>query len=259
MPLISVTRGSLAYGDVALLESVDLQLEAKERVALIGRNGSGKSSLLAAIAGSRQLDDGEIWRAPGVRIGHVPQEPVLDDTATVFESIVAGMGDISALVGEYHDVSHRLGDTDADTEVLLARLHELQVSLEAVDAWSYLTQAERVIQRFGLDADASVGTLSGGQKKRLALAHALATFPDVLLLDEPTRGIDVGTKSEIYRLMGELAAEGRAVIFVSSYLTELLAVCDRVAVMARGRLQAIRPASEWTAEAVMSVAVSGEN
>ena len=147
MPLISLTRGSLAYGDLALLDSVDLQLDAKERVALIGRNGSGKSSLLAALAGVRQLDDGEIWRAPGLRIGHVPQEPEFDDAATVFESIVGGMGEISTLVGAYHNVSHQLGETGADTDVLLARLHELQASLESVNAWSYVSQAERAIQR----------------------------------------------------------------------------------------------------------------
>jgi ABC transport system ATP-binding/permease protein len=201
MPLISLTRGSLAYGDVALLDSVNLQLDAKERVALIGRNGSGKSSLLAALAGGRQLDDGEIWRAPGVRIGHVPQEPELDESATVFESIIGGMGDISTLVGEYHSVSHRLGDSDAHTEVLLARLHELQASLEAVDAWSYVSQAERAIQRFGLDADAAVGTLSGGQKKRLALAQALAGSPDVLLLDEPTNHLDIDSIAWLEELL----------------------------------------------------------
>ena len=201
MPLISLARGSLAYGDVALLESADLQLDPKERVALIGRNGSGKSSLLAALAGGGQLDDGEIWRAPGVRIGHVSQEPELDDAATVFESIVGGMGAISALVGEYHNVSHQLGDAGADTDVLLARLHELQASLEAVSAWSYVSQAERAIQRFGLDADASVGTLSGGQKKRLALARALASSPDVLLLDEPTNHLDIDSIAWLEQLL----------------------------------------------------------
>jgi ATP-binding cassette subfamily F protein uup len=233
MPLISMTRGSLAYGDVALLEGADLQLDAKERVALIGRNGSGKSSLLAALAGARQLDDGEIWRAPGVRIGHVPQEPELDDAATVFESIVGGMGDISTLVAEYHDVSHRLGDTDADTEVLLVRLHELQASLEAVDAWSYLTQAERAIQRFGLDADARVGTLSGGQKKRLALARALAGSPDVLLLDEPTNHLDIDS---IAWLEEFLLGSPVTLLFITHDRRLLDRLATRVIELDRGRL-----------------------
>ena len=102
----------------------------------------------------------------------------------------------------------------------------------------------------------TIGELSGGNQQKVAIARVLHQQADVLLLDEPTRGIDVGTKAEIYRLMGELAAEGKAIIFVSSYLTELLAVCDRVGVMARGRLKEIRPAADWTEEAVMSVAVT---
>ncbi|GDY11026.1 sugar ABC transporter ATP-binding protein [Planctomycetia bacterium] len=102
----------------------------------------------------------------------------------------------------------------------------------------------------------SVGELSGGNQQKVAIARVLHQEADILLLDEPTRGIDVGTKAEIYRLMGEQAAAGKAIIFVSSYLTELLAVCDRVAVMSRGRLKEVRAARDWTEEAVMAVAVS---
>ncbi len=233
MPLISLTRGSLAYGDLALLDSVDLQLDAKERVALIGRNGSGKSSLLAALAGVRQLDDGEIWRAPGLRIGHVPQEPEFDDAATVFESIVGGMGEISTLVGAYHNVSHQLGETGADTDVLLARLHELQASLESVNAWSYVSQAERAIQRFDLEADTRVGTLSGGQKKRLALARALAGSPDVMLLDEPTNHLDIDS---IAWLEGFLLGSLVTLLFVTHDRRLLGRLATRVIELDRGRL-----------------------
>ena len=104
--------------------------------------------------------------------------------------------------------------------------------------------------------DQTIGELSGGNQQKVAIARVLHQGADILLLDEPTRGIDVGTKAEIYRLMGEQAAAGKAIIFVSSYLTELLAVCDRVAVMSRGRLKDIRPASDWTEVSVMAVAVS---
>jgi ribose transport system ATP-binding protein len=117
----------------------------------------------------------------------------------------------------------------------------------------------RWMQRLQVKANSpeqSIGELSGGNQQKVAIARVLHQQADVLLLDEPTRGIDVGTKSEIYRLMGELAADGKAIIFVSSYLTELLAVCDRVGVMARGRLREIRPAADWTEEGVMGVAVS---
>jgi ribose transport system ATP-binding protein len=102
----------------------------------------------------------------------------------------------------------------------------------------------------------TIGELSGGNQQKVAIARVLHQQADILLLDEPTRGIDVGTKSEIYRLMGELAAEGKVVLFVSSYLTELLAVCDRIGVMSGGALREIRPASEWTDESIMSIAIS---
>jgi ABC-type sugar transport system ATPase subunit len=120
-------------------------------------------------------------------------------------------------------------------------------------------EVARWMQRLQVKArspEQAIGELSGGNQQKVAIARVLHQQADVLLLDEPTRGIDVGTKAEIYRLMGELAAEGKAIIFVSSYLTELLAVCDRVGVMARGRLKEIRPAADWTEETVMSVAVS---
>lgn len=114
----------------------------------------------------------------------------------------------------------------------------------------------RKLQVKAASPEQAIGELSGGNQQKVAIARVLHQQADILLLDEPTRGIDVGTKSEIYRLMGELAAEGKAIIFVSSYLTELLAVCDRVGVMSRGKLKEIRPAADWTEEAVMSVAVS---
>jgi ABC transport system ATP-binding/permease protein len=233
MALITVSGGCLAFGDVALLDNVDLQLQARERVALIGRNGSGKSSLLAALAGLRQLDDGEIWRAPGLRIGYVAQEPQLDDELPVFDCVVGGMGEISQLVSEYHDVSHQLGDSGADTQSLLARLHELQTALEALDAWAYVSQAERAIDRFGLDPDAVVGTLSGGQKKRLALARSLAITPDVLLLDEPTNHLDIDSIAWLEEL---LIGSSSALLFITHDRQLLDHLATRVIELDRGRL-----------------------
>ena len=105
--------------------------------------------------------------------------------------------------------------------------------------------------------DQTVGELSGGNQQKVALGRLLHQEADVLLLDEPTRGVDVGSKAEIYHLIGALAAQGRAVLFVSSYLPELLGVCDRLAVMARGRLSAVRPVPDWTAEQIMAYATGG--
>src|SRR5207253_7916005 len=102
--------------------------------------------------------------------------------------------------------------------------------------------------------DQLVGQLSGGNQQKVALGRLLHQQADILLLDEPTRGVDVGSKAQIYRLIGELAEQGKAVLFVSSYLPELLGICDRLAVMARGRLGAIRPVADWTAEQTMAFA-----
>ncbi len=105
-------------------------------------------------------------------------------------------------------------------------------------------------------AEQTIGQLSGGNQQKVAIARVLHQGADILLLDEPTRGIDVGTKADIYRLMGELAAQGKSIIFVSSYLPELLAVCDTLGVMSRGQLREIRPASRWTENEVLSVAIA---
>jgi ABC transport system ATP-binding/permease protein len=233
MPLITVKNACLAYGHVPLLDHADLQIDARERVALIGRNGTGKSSLLAALDGLASLDDGEIWRQPGLRIGYVPQEPPFDGEATVFAAVVAGMGDASRLLEDYHRVSHRLAETDADHEALLSRLHKLQTELEAHGAWSQTSQAERVIAQFGLDADARVGSLSGGQKKRLALARALAASPDLLLLDEPTNHLDIGA----IEWLEELLLSGNAsLLFVTHDRQFLDRLATRIIELDRGLL-----------------------
>ncbi|MBL8487305.1 MAG: ATP-binding cassette domain-containing protein [Rhodocyclaceae bacterium] len=233
MPLLSVTGAHLAFGHVPLLDGVSLQLEAGERVALIGRNGTGKSSLLAAIAGQSHLDDGEVWRAPGVRLGYVPQEPPLPEDGTVFAAVVAGMGEVSRLLAEYHEVSRRLAEPGNSHRELMELLEVLQHELEARGAWSWESQAERVISRFSLDPDARVGSLSGGQKKRVALARALAVAPDVLLLDEPTNHLDIGAIEWLEDLLVE---SGTALLFITHDRRFLDRLATRVVELDRGRL-----------------------
>ncbi len=234
MPHLILSDASLAYGHVPLLDHADLQLDPGERVALIGRNGCGKSSLLRALAGQGALDDGSVWRQPGIRMGYVPQEPPFDPSLTVFEAVVAGMGEVAALLAEYHAVSHAMAESSDDHEALLERLHTLQGELEARNAWSFETQAERVIQRFSLDPDASVGTLSGGQKKRLALAQALAVTPELLLLDEPTNHLDIGAIEWLEEL---LRSSGVAMVFITHDRRFLDRVATRIVELDRGHLQ----------------------
>ena len=234
MPYLILSDASLAFGHVPLLDHAEFVLEPGERVALIGRNGCGKSSLLRALAGQGMIDDGTVWRQPGVHLGYVPQEPPFDPELTVFEAVVAGMGEVSRLLAEYHAVSHALADESAaDQTGLLERLHPLQAELEARHAWSFETQAERVIQRFTLDPDAKVGTLSGGQKKRLALAQALAVSPEMLLLDEPTNHLDIGA---IEWLEDMLIGSNVSMVFVTHDRRFLDRVATRIVELDRGRL-----------------------
>lgn len=236
MPYLKLNDACLAYGHVPLLDHADFQLDPGERVALIGRNGTGKSSLLAAMAagsGKGRLDDGEVWVQPGVRVGYVPQEPPFEPAMSVFEAVVSGMGETSRLLAEYHEVSHRLGEEEAGHEALLARMDSLQHELEARGAWAYEAQAERVIGRFGLDPEALVGTLSGGQKKRLALAQALAVAPEVLLLDEPTNHLDIGAIEWLENLLIE---SGVTLLFITHDRAFLDRVCTRIVELDRGKL-----------------------
>jgi ATP-binding cassette subfamily F protein uup len=236
MPYLKLSDACLAYGHVPLLDHADFLLDPGERVALIGRNGTGKSSLLAALAagsGKGRLDDGEVWVQPGIRVGYVPQEPPFDSEATVFEAVISGMGEASTLLAAYHDVSHRMADGAGDHDALLARMESLQHELEACGAWTYEAQAEKVIDRFGLDPDASVGTLSGGQKKRLALAQALAVAPEVLLLDEPTNHLDIAA---IEWLETMLIETGVTLFFITHDRSFLNRVCTRIVELDRGKL-----------------------
>ncbi|HTY03576.1 MAG TPA: ATP-binding cassette domain-containing protein [Rhodocyclaceae bacterium] len=234
MPLISLSQACLAFGHVPLLDHADLQFEEGERVVLIGRNGSGKSSLLAALAGAGHLDDGVVWRQPGLKVAYVPQEPAFDEGATVFDAVVAGMGDATRLLRQWHETSHHLAEPGGDQAALLAQLDRLQHELEAIGAWSSASQAERAIEKFGLDAEARVSDLSGGQKKRVALAQALASEPQLLLLDEPTNHLDLAAIEWLEEL---LLASGTSIFFVTHDRRFLDRLATRIVELDRGRLR----------------------
>jgi ATP-binding cassette subfamily F protein uup len=236
MPVLKLSCACLAFGHVPLLDQADFQLDAGERVALIGRNGSGKSSLLAALAagdGRAGLDDGEVWVQSGVRVAYVSQEPEFPPGASVFEAVVAGLGEISGLLARYHEVSHRLAEGGGGQESLLTQLDGLQHALESRGAWSFEAQAERAVARFNLEADAPVATLSGGQKKRLALARALVSAPEVLLLDEPTNHLDIAAIEWLESLLVE---SGMTLLFITHDRRFLDRVCTRIVELDRGRL-----------------------
>ena len=230
MPLLTIDRAHLAFGHVPLLDGADLQIDARERVGLIGRNGAGKSSLLGAICGRLALDDGTVWQAPGLRVALVEQEPAFGDGLTVFGAVTEGLGDLAADLRAWHDAAHAAESGEAHA---LDRLHDLQVRLEAADGWRLTSRVEQAVSRLGLDADADVASLSGGGRKRLALAQALVAEPDLLLLDEPTNHLDV---DGILWLEGLLADFPGAVFFITHDRAFLDAVATRIVELDRGRL-----------------------
>ncbi|MCL2656770.1 MAG: ATP-binding cassette domain-containing protein [Betaproteobacteria bacterium] len=230
MPLLTLNSACLAFGDVALLDHAELVLEPGERVALIGRNGAGKSSLLRALAGSARLDDGMVWRQPGLRVAYVSQEPDFELGRDVFATVAEGVGEAARLIADYHacaqEVAH--GDTAA-----LARLEDLQHRLEATHGWTLHHKVEQVIDRLGLDGEAQVASLSGGGVKRVALARALAGEPDLLLLDEPTNHLDIDAIAWLEELIRSFRG---GVVVITHDRAFMDAVATRIVELDRGRL-----------------------
>jgi len=236
MPLVQLSQLSLAYGHVPLLDHVDLVIEPGERIGLIGRNGSGKSSLLAIIEGLAAADDGKVWRAPQLKLASVSQEPAFRSGQSVFEAVAEGLGKGTKLLVDYHAATHALADGhhEGDT-ALMERLQHLQEALDASDGWSLQHRIEATLSRLQLPEDAPVSELSGGLKKRVALARALVMEPDLLLLDEPTNHLDV---TAIEWLEETLRSFPGSVLVVTHDRRFLDSVALRIIELDRGRLSA---------------------
>ena len=222
MALITLSNAHLAFGHVALLDGAGFSLDSGERVALIGRNGTGKSSLLKILAGLDKPDDGVLQFQQGLRRTYVPQEPVFEAEATVFEAASEGAAEARKLRERYEQ--HLPGDD----------LDALQTRIEHLDGWMWEQRVEQTLQRLHLDGAARVDTLSGGTKKRVALAQALVAHPDVLLLDEPTNHLDLDA---IDWLQGLMVQWSGALLFVSHDRAFIDAVATRIIELDRGALR----------------------
>ena len=231
MPLLSVENACLAFGHVDLLDHASFQLDAGERVALIGRNGSGKSSLLRAIAGQASLDDGRVWRETGLVTAYVPQEPDFELDGDVFSTVADGLGDAARLLVDYHAAMVAVSE-HAGPEAM-ARLDTLQHAVEAADAWRLNQRVEQMLEKLALPSDARVSSLSGGGIKRVALARALVAEPDLLLLDEPTNHLDL---DGIVWLEGLIRDFRGAVIVITHDRVFLDNVATRIIELDRGQL-----------------------
>jgi len=222
MAVLSLSNAHLAFGHVALLDGAAFSLETGERLGLIGRNGAGKSSLLKIIAGLEKLDDGLLQMTQGLRIRYVPQEPVFEPGHSVFEAVSEGIAEARALRLAYEE--HAPGvDLDA-----------LQTRIEALDAWNWEQRVETTLAQLHLDGAREIGQLSGGMKKRVALAQALVAVPDVLLLDEPTNHLDLDSIAWLEELLRGFKA---SVMLITHDRAFLDGVATRIVELDRGVLR----------------------
>ncbi|QKM64496.1 ABC transporter ATP-binding protein [Polynucleobacter tropicus] len=229
MALIVLTDAKLAFGHVDLLANTAFSLESGERVGLIGRNGTGKSSLLKILAGIEKMDDGLLQYQQELRIAYVPQEPIFEAEETVFEAVSKGVAEAKALREEYEALS--VGEWD---DAAHHRLDEVQSKLEALSGWNWEQRVHETLDRLHLDADVKISNLSGGTKKRVALARALVEVPDVLLLDEPTNHLDLDSIAWLEELLKEYQG---SVILITHDRAFLDNVCTQIVELDRGILR----------------------
>lgn len=228
MPLLLTAQDlSLAFGWRPLLDHVNFSLESGERVALLGRNGEGKSTLLNVLRGAQMPDDGSLRISEGVRIAYLPQDPPAADARTVREVVRDGLAETAALVERYQTLLAAHDEHDAD------ELARLEAAVAAADGWQLDNRIDGILQRFDLDGAAQMADLSGGWRRRVWLARVLVARPDVLLLDEPTNHLDMGAIIWLENLLNNFAG---AVVFVTHDRAFLEKVANRIWELDRGRL-----------------------
>ena len=250
MALITFDRVSIAYGHLPLLDNIVLQVEARERVCVIGRNGTGKSTLLRIMNGELVPDSGFVHQQPDVQTALLVQDVALSTDQPVFDVVSEGLGSLGALVTAYHHAAVEVAEKG--TAASLEILGRLQHELEEKDGWRLEQRVEMVLGRLELPPDAAVNTLSGGWCRRVLLARALVAQPDLLLLDEPTNHLDIEAITWLENFLAEYAG---TVIFVTHDRTLLQRLATRIVELDRGQLTSwpgdyatyLRKKEEWLA------------
>jgi len=226
MPLVSLQNVDYSVGGPLLLERAELSIEPGERIALIGRNGAGKSTLLKLIAGELQPDDGQVRVQQGVRVARLEQEVPGGTAGSVFDTVAAGLGELGAWLAQFHHLSH----AEAYDATALARVQAL---IDGADGWALDRRVGEVLSRLELDGEAQFASLSGGMKRRVLLARALVSAPDLLLLDEPTNHLDIEAIDWLESFLKEWSG---SVVFVTHDRRFLRALATRIVEIDRGRV-----------------------
>lgn len=230
MSLIKIEKAQLSYGLQVLLDGVELSVEKGQRLCLIGRNGAGKSSLLKVIAGEVDLDKGDVIRQSGIRIARLEQDLPDADERRIFDVVASGLGNVGELLAEYWTLSH--GDDFGD--LVNARMADLQHLIEVEDGWLLQQKVDEILSRLDLPAERYMHELSGGWRRRVALAKALVLAPDVLLLDEPTNHLDIAA---IDWLEKQLLSFNGALVFITHDRALLQTLATHIAELDRGNLR----------------------
>ena len=228
MPLLTLSKISLQFGSHQIFDEIDLTLHRGQRIGLLGRNGAGKSTLMKLLIGQVHADSGERWIRPATKLGMLEQDIPSASDSTCFEVVASGLGDLGPALAEYHTLSQTA------TEAELPRLQRLQEIIETSDGWRLTQQVESVLTRLGIDGDKVMRDLSGGWKRRVALAKALVNDPDILFLDEPTNHLDIPT---IEFLEEQLADFKGAIVLVTHDRRFLQKIADTIAELDRGHLK----------------------
>ena len=227
MPLVRLDKVALNFGTHILLDDVDFTLKKGSKIGLLGRNGAGKTTFMKVIAGSMQPDSGERWLRPGVEVAWLEQSLPVADEQSVYDMVAGGLEEVGELLKQYH---HMIADYEnAD----MAKLERVQGALEAKQGWSLGQKVDTVITQLQLPADKLMSQLSGGWRKRVALARALVREPELLLLDEPTNHLDVPA---IEWLEKQLQEYNGAVLLVTHDRTFLQNVVNKIVEIDRGHL-----------------------
>lgn len=232
MSLVRINNGSLAYGYTPLLQNADFTIEAGERVCIVGRNGAGKSSLMKILSGDVLLDEGEFNIATDVKVSRLQQDPPKAEQGTVYAYIAAGLQEVGEKLERYHQLSHDLATASADDmERMLKQMERLQEDIDHLNGWQLDTRINQNCELLGLDADKPLSELSGGWQRKVALARALVSEPDLLLLDEPTNHLDIDTIEWLEQFL--LSYRG-AIVFVSHDRGFIQRMATRIVDLDRG-------------------------
>jgi ATP-binding cassette subfamily F protein uup len=230
MPLLRLEEISLAYGHVPLLAGVDFQIDAGERVCLVGRNGTGKTTLLRVITGAVAPDDGEIWRMDTLRVAHLEQDVAPDSDQTIYEVVAGGSGELGSLLNEYHEMAHRASALD---NAALQNLAQMQARIDSLSGWNLNQKVDTMLTRLNLPGDKRLSECSGGIRRQVMLARALVCNPDLLLLDEPTNHLDINA---ITWLESYLLGYHGGLIFITHDRTFVRHLATRIIELDRGKL-----------------------